>query len=694
MSHARIYLSQLRTLICFLLFACCVTQAQHSTVWNNNSGRWTTLANWSRGIPTAIHEATISGNSSVLIPSGSYTAARLDVGTRRGDRATVHLDGGQLLIRQDSLIIGEETNSQGIFILDSGTLQSVMDVFVGGATGSTGRMNTSSLVLRGGSFVGLSLTVGEGFGSHSTVSVEGSHLAGISALEFVSLLAAQDPSGRPGDSTLSFTLDEHGVTPITIQSRWDGLHISHDSTSHCHLRIALSAVPPRDDVTLIASKAPNTGIFDDLPEGAQVHADYAGHTYTWTLTYRGGSSGHNLVLHNTSTYGADDPETHTRPTPAPPQPLWWNHPLYPLHIAPGRPAFAGAEGYGAYTPGGRGGRTIYVDDLNDSGPGSLRAAVEASGPRIVAFRTGGVIELKSTLLISHPYLTLDAARAPGPGIMLRRHGIEVRTHDVVLRQLRIRIGDQNVNRGDNNIHYEAGDGEYALYFTEGASNSIADHLSLSWSTNKILSTTKFADRITIQWCILSESLNIDGHGYASIAGGNRVTWHHNLFAHNNSRNVRFQGAVDADFRNNVIYDWGDTATYGEFDRVNYVGNYLKPGSSTTQNPPLFMTGKEAVAPHSLYLSGNVLETNDKATQDNWKGTRFYFDRDNLAAAEPFPAPPTTSETAQAAFNHVLQSAGATLPKRDAVDQRIVHEAQTGTGHIIDSVDQAGGWPRF
>lgn len=109
--------------------------------------------------------------------------------------------------------------------------------------------------------------------------------------------------------------------------------------------------------------------------------------------------------------------------------------------------------------------------------------------------------------------------------------------------------------GNPTIRYAAGDGKYALDFTDGSRNCIADHLSLSWSTNKILSTTKMSDLITVQWCILSESLNIDGHGYASITSGNRVSWHRNLFAHNYSRNVRFQAAVDVDFRNNLIYDW-------------------------------------------------------------------------------------------------------------------------------------------
>jgi len=669
-------------------------QATRRTDWTGGVGQWTDSARWSGGAPTAFKEVSVRGNSSVVIPRGSYVAGRLNVGTNGGARARVELDGGELLVRQDSLIVGEYTGSEGTFVLNSGTLQSVMDVFVGGATGSTGRMNKSSLVIRGGSFVGLTLTIGEGLGARSEVSIEGSRATAISALEFVSMLASADPSGKPGESTLSFTLDEHGVTPIMIKSRWWGLRIEHDGGSHCNLKIGLSAVPPREDVTLVSSKVATRGTFDGLPEGSEVSAQFGGRAYRWALTYRGGAGGHDLALRNVSGYADDAPVTHVRPMPTAPRPLWWGHPVYPLAIASGHPAFAGAEGYGAYTQGGRGGRKVYVDTLNDSGAGSLRAAVEAAGPRIVVFRVAGTIALLSPLIIKNPYLTLDGSSAPAPGIMLRRHGIEVHTHDVVLRQFRIRIGDEDVRRDDKNVRYAAGDGEYALYFTDASRNCIADHLSLSWSTNKILSTTKMSDLITIEWCILSESLNLDGHGYASIAGGNRVSWHHNLFAHNNSRNARFQGAVDADFRNNVVYDWGEASAYGEFDRLNYVGNYLKPGPSTTQKPPLFMEGNESVAQGSLFLSGNVLEGSERVTKDNWTGTRFYFDRGEIGADGPFLAPLVAAESAEAAYDDVLRGAGATQPGRDAVDDRVVREVRGGTGKIIDSVEQAGGWPNF
>jgi len=534
------------------------------------------------------------------------------------------------------------------------------------------------------------------------VAIEGSRASAVHVLDYSNFEAHADTNGTPGNTTLQYTLDEHGVTPITIQARYRGLQIVQDSQCHCRLQIKLSAVPPRDDVTLVSSHVPTIGTFDDLPEGSEITADYQGQTYRWQLTYRGGSQGNDLELLNKSQYAADAPVTHTRPLPEIPKALWIEHRLYPLFAdAPAKPTFEGAEGYGAATSGGRDGRTMYVDNLNDSGPGSLRAAIESSGPRTILFHVGGVIPLKSTLVIKEPFITIDGQTAPGEGIMLRNHGIEVRTHDVVLRYFRVRVGDDDVQLDQPKARetYEGGAGEHALYFIEGSKNCIADHLSLSWSTTKILSVTKLCDLITIQRCILSEALNFAGHGYASIAGGNRVTWHHNLFAHNQSRNVRFGGMVDADFRNNVIYDWGQRAGYGEFDRVNYVGNYLKAGPSTAQKPYLFfLLGEAQVAAGSLFVKDNFLEGSGAppgVNENNWLGMGAYHaQRETLEAIEPFPAPPVTTESPGDAYEHDLQNVGDTLPKRDAIDQRIIREVRDGTGHIINHVKDIGGWPDF
>jgi hypothetical protein len=679
-----LYFSKARTfLIATAILPACAAAHSQTTRWTG-TGNWTSAKHWSHGLPSVSTDASVRKDSNLTIPHGNFTVARLDVGTESGDNVRASLDGGHLLIRQDSLIVGERTGSNAEFDLNSGTLESVMDIFVGGATGSVGRMNHSLLRVSGGSLTGLSFTIGEGLGSNATVAIIGSATRNIRALEFVALHAESDPNGTPGAATLSFTLDDYGVTPIIISSRFRGLRIDHDGSSTCRLQVSLSAVPPRNDITLIESRTPNAGEFSGLPEGSRITANFKGYAYTWTLTYRGGSSGHNVVLHNTSTYPPDAPVTYSRAPLPPLPPSWYGHPVFPLAIKSGIPAFPGAEGYGAYTQGGRNGRTVIVDNLSDAGAGSLRMALEAKGPRRVQFRVGGDIVLQSPIIVRNPYITMDASSAPAPGITLRRHGLEIQTHDVILRQFRIRIGDDDVHAGNPNMRYGSGDGEYALYFSEGSSNSISDHLSLSWSTNKILSTTKFSDRITIQWCMLAEALNLDQHGYASIAGGDRVTWHHNLFAHNFGRNPRFQGSVDADFRNNVIYDWGETSAYGEFDRLNYIGNYLKPGPSTMQKPLLFTNGTEVVAPSSLFLAGNVLEGNATLTADNWRGTGFFYDRSTIMAPHPFPAPGVTTTSATQAYIDVLDSVGAILPRRDSIDERIVNNVRTGTGRIIQS----------
>jgi pectate lyase len=677
------------------------TTEKDYTEWTAGTGNWNEAARWSEGLPNPFLRTEVHGASTIVISSGTYVAGDLEVGLKKGDRARVELDGGQLILLQDSLRIGELTGGEGEFVMKDGAVHCFVDVYAGAANSVNGRATKATLRIQGGNLLGRTLNIGSGWGAESLLAIEGSRASAIHVLDYIYVQGLSGPDGRPGRSVLSFTLDERGVTPVTVQSRRDGLRIIRDATGHCRLQILLSAVPPRDDITLVSAHVPVRGTFDDLPEGSEISAQYGGRTYRWQLTYRGGAEGHDLVLKNKSEYAADAPVTHTRPLPEIPKPLWSEHRIYPLSAEmPGEPAFPGAEGFGAFTPGGRNGKIIYVDNLNDAGPGSLREAVGTSGPRIIVFRVGGVIPLKSTLLITEPFVTIDGRNAPGPGIMLRNHGVEVRTHDVVLRHFHVRVGDDDVHLDDPKARdsYYGGSGEHALYFIEGSKNCIADHLSLSWSTTKVLSVTKLSDLITIQWCILSEALNFADHGYASIAGGNRVTWHHNLFAHDLSRNVRFGGLVDADFRNNVVYDWGHTAGNGEFDRVNYVGNYLKAGPSTTQNPwLLFIDGEGTVMPGSLFITNNVLEGERAApgvNEDNWRGTGYYYERNSIAAPEPFPAPPVTTEPPRAAWEHVLKEAGAILPRRDAVDERIVREVRNGTGHIVKWVKDAGGWPGF
>ena len=215
---------------------------------------------------------------------------------------------------------------------------------------------------------------------------------------------------------------------------------------------------------------------------------------------------------------------------------------------PSVPAFPGAEGYGAMTRGGRGGKVILVTNLNDSGPGSLREACETEGPRIVVFRVSGTITLERALRISNPYITIAGQTAPGDGICLKRYPLLINASEVIIRYIRVRLGDETDDDAD------AISGRYNK-------NIIIDHVSASWSVDETVSIY-YCENVTIQWCLISESMYDAGHvkgahGYGGIWGSNRSTYHHNLLAHHSSRNPRFaSGCGYNDYRNNVVYNWG------------------------------------------------------------------------------------------------------------------------------------------
>lgn len=149
--------------------------------------------------------------------------------------------------------------------------------------------------------------------------------------------------------------------------------------------------------------------------------------------------------------------------------------------------------------------------------------------------------------------------------------------------------------------------------------------------------------------------------------------------------------VQCDFRNNVIYDWGHTCGYGDLRTLNYIDNYLRPGPSTTQRPPYFIVDPKVALPASIYISGNVMAGKPAVCADNWKGVKG---DPSLQAQAPFPAPPVQTQSAQGAFELVLDKAGATSPKRDAVDARIVSDVRNGTGRIIRNENEVGGLPAY
>jgi len=369
------------------------------------------------------------------------------------------------------------------------------------------------------------------------------------------------------------------------------------------------------------------------------------------------------------------------------------------------PAFPGAEGFGAITTGGRGGKVIHVTNLNDSGAGSLRAAVQASGARTVVFRVSGTISLNSRLQIYNDHITIAGQTAPGDGICIKNFPLQVEANNVIIRYIRSRLGDQSGSQDDamNGRNRE---------------KIILDHCSMSWSVDECAS---FYDNrnFTLQYCILSESMyhsihDKGNHGYGGIWGGQGASFHHNLLAHHTSRNPRFNGSrysgeptlEKVDHRNNVIYNWGFNSCYGgEAGNHNMVANYYKPGPATG-----FSVRDRILNPDEndngygyYYIAGNVTHGSAATTEDNWRGVDGVSQdtKEQIRLAESIEAPDLTPHTAYEAFEHVISRAGAVLPARDATDARIVYETLKGTAQyggnygasagIIDSQQTVGGW---
>jgi pectate lyase len=360
------------------------------------------------------------------------------------------------------------------------------------------------------------------------------------------------------------------------------------------------------------------------------------------------------------------------------------------------PAFPGAEGFGSTTPGGRGGKVIFVTNLNDSGEGSLRAACDAEGPRIVIFRVSGLITLASPITVKNPYLTIAGQTAPGDGICLRNFTFNIATHDVVVRYLRSRLGDLSSQEADS------------ITLVAGARDVVLDHCSATWSIDESLSLAGNVSNVTVQWCLIGDALNHSkhakgDHGYGSLSRANGpVTWHHNLWAHNNSRNPRLGDNYGRppfptfDVRNNVMYDYGEICsglTQGVL-KVNYVANYIRPGPSSKARTPIHIGGPSTLI---FFIRDNVFEGNSAQTADNSQ----FFDpvvidgkRQVETVAQPFAAPLVRTSSAKEAYEAVLKTVGASLPRRDSVDAQIIDEVRRGKGSLIDSQQQMGGWPEL
>jgi hypothetical protein len=388
-------------------------------------------------------------------------------------------------------------------------------------------------------------------------------------------------------------------------------------------------------------------------------------------------------------------------------------------------AFPGAEGYGKYATGGRGGKVAIVTNLHDDGPGSLRHALAAypGEPLTVVFQVSGIIELSTPLVLKRSNVTIAGQTAPGDGICLKGNSFIINgagkggnRGNIIIRYIRSRPGS---------TYYL---GVYGLDI-ENCHDIIIDHCSFSWANEEVVAAYDIKN-ITIQWCIVSEGLYEAGHhkghrSYGGVWGGQNASFHHNLFAHLNNRTVRFNGArahdtiALVDYRNNVNYNWGsanacyggDVKIPGGVSEVNLANNYYEPGPATADTLK-FLHVLYAKNPDNRvgqwYIAGNVMAGHKDLTKDNWKGVDLRelpeASRPKAKADTPFVAMKIESEqSAKDAYASVLAGAGATLPKRDSTDIRVVYEVQHkiasgqgvfGKAGIIDSPSAVGGWATY
>jgi pectate lyase len=387
-------------------------------------------------------------------------------------------------------------------------------------------------------------------------------------------------------------------------------------------------------------------------------------------------------------------------------------------------AFPGAQGAGAYTKGGRNGKILFITNLEDYHPekekpipGSLRAACETKGSRILIFRVSGTIPLKTSLIISEPYITIAGQSAPGMGICIKNYRFKISADETIVRYLRFRPGDNMEN--EENF---SGDNIDAISMIN-CKNVIIDHCSASWSVDEVLSVTH-SDSVTVQWCIISESLNCSAHhkgchGYGSLIRGENgahYSFHHNLYAHHADRSPRPGGHLDPendpdgfifDFRNNVIYNWGEkragyntdgaSTKYSSVTKINFISNYYITGPDSKGNNFFQDKCKNSRA----YFFDNWM--NHICPQDQYSlvifSTKFSEEqKQKYKRIKPFDVSPVITDDAVTAFRKVLANAGAVLPLRDEADTRIINHiinrinTEGDFGKIIDDEDQVGGWP--
>src|SRR5438876_9068819 len=461
---------------------------------------------WGGTLPSRTAEARINGTqdkpSQVILAHTNVLVNHLSVADGGNSLASLILDGPSLTV-SGTMDVGKYNGSDGRFVVKSGHLFAGM-IFVAGGGGPDQR-GRGTIEIQGGTVVTKDIALGNSSGGHSTLHIVGSKASGIAVEDYLSIgvynyldLEKEPP---PSATELVFDIDADGVTPIFTWGKTEGRvnfpvpDNKGNGLGTCRLVLHLLAAPPSGDILLMGCANPCHGAFSDLAEGATVRAEFEGKAYDWKLTYHGGRTKCDIMLTRPRIAAADGRmvpyvtgskaksfQFDRAVVESAYREFYRQVDAQQTPIGGGPLAFPGAEGYGAYAKGGRGGEVLFVTNLSDSGPGSLRAAVEAKGPRTVIFRVGGVIETKG-LEIREPYITIAGQTAPGDGICIRKtessgEAFAVSaTHDVIIRFLRIRAGNNSGQFRSESFH------------AYGSDNFIVDHCSCSWGTPQTLTTS-------------------------------------------------------------------------------------------------------------------------------------------------------------------------------------------------------------
>jgi hypothetical protein len=359
--------------------------------------------------------------------------------------------------------------------------------------------------------------------------------------------------------------------------------------------------------------------------------------------------------------------------------------------------FPGAVGFGATTPAGRRGAVVHVTTLDDAGPGSLRAALQATGARTVVFDVGGTITLSTRLIVRQPFLTVAGQTAPPPGITLRGAGLSIRTHDVLVQHVRVRVGD---GPGDDPTDRDAieilGPNGYDI---------VIDHVSLSWAMDENFSTwSDGVHDVTLSNSIVSEALNAVEPAQGLLVGDQtkRFAVVGTLMAHNSQRNPYFKGGTTGIAANNVVYNWsGSVATYyGDPEgsgptQAAWVGNVgiRGPDANTAAMMRVYSNAKPGTL---IYVADNsdIRVNGGLAPANPWSLVQNDASSSVMASSPPVWPDGFTAMPNGEVYESVLANAGAWPANRDAVDQRVVADVRNRTGRIITSQTQVGGWPNL